>query len=242
MFIIKKKGEKIMTKRFGFTLAEVLITLGIIGVVAAMSIPTLIANTNSAKFRSQFKKTVATLNQAALMSTAQYDFDFAGASVASNKEGASLNPQETASISAMLSGTLAGATITDSSPYGTTDPTVTSAPSVKRYAKLADGSLFVYSATATGCTVEVGADPKDYISDLAGDGCIGWIDVNGASNPNAESVCTEAAATGLYASNTQACTVKNDAASTKDIYPVVFHDAVVEPATYAGRAILTTAK
>ena len=35
------KGEKIMKKRFGFTLAEVLITLGIIGVVAAMTIPTL---------------------------------------------------------------------------------------------------------------------------------------------------------------------------------------------------------
>lgn len=31
----------------GFTLAEVLITLGIIGVVAAITIPTLIANTNS---------------------------------------------------------------------------------------------------------------------------------------------------------------------------------------------------
>ena len=30
-----------------FTLAEVLITLGIIGVVAAMTIPTLIANTRS---------------------------------------------------------------------------------------------------------------------------------------------------------------------------------------------------
>ena len=36
-----------MTKRFGFTLAEVLITLGIIGVVAAMTIPTLIANTQT---------------------------------------------------------------------------------------------------------------------------------------------------------------------------------------------------
>ena len=33
-----------MTKRFGFTLAEVLITLGIIGVVAAMTIPTLVAD------------------------------------------------------------------------------------------------------------------------------------------------------------------------------------------------------
>ena len=35
-----------MTKRFGFTLAEVLITLGIIGVVAAMTIPTLMVNIN----------------------------------------------------------------------------------------------------------------------------------------------------------------------------------------------------
>ena len=34
------------TKRFGFTLAEVLITLGIIGVVAAMTIPTF-KNTKS---------------------------------------------------------------------------------------------------------------------------------------------------------------------------------------------------
>lgn len=31
-------------KRYGFTLAEVLITLGIIGVVAALTIPTLIQN------------------------------------------------------------------------------------------------------------------------------------------------------------------------------------------------------
>ena len=68
-----------MTKRFGFTLAEVLITLGIIGVVCAMTIPTLIANTNSAKFRAQFKKTLSTLNQAGLMAQAQYDFDYSSA-------------------------------------------------------------------------------------------------------------------------------------------------------------------
>ena len=54
-------------KKCGFTLAEVLITLGIIGVVAAMTIPNLIANTNGAKFKSQFKKTLSTLNQAGLM-------------------------------------------------------------------------------------------------------------------------------------------------------------------------------
>lgn len=40
----------------GFTLAEVLITLGIIGVVAAMTMPTLINNQKNAALQSQFKK------------------------------------------------------------------------------------------------------------------------------------------------------------------------------------------
>ena len=48
-------------------------TLPIIGIVAAMTIPTLVADTDSAKNRSQFKKTLATLNQALLMSEAMND-------------------------------------------------------------------------------------------------------------------------------------------------------------------------
>ncbi len=41
-----------MTKRFGFTLAELLITLGIIGVVAAMTIPTLVQDYNERVWRT----------------------------------------------------------------------------------------------------------------------------------------------------------------------------------------------
>ena len=52
-----------MTKN-GFTLAEVLITLGIIGVVAAMTIPTLIANTRAAQLKSRYFKSYSTLTQA----------------------------------------------------------------------------------------------------------------------------------------------------------------------------------
>ena len=48
----------------GFTLAEVLITLGIIGVVAAMTIPTLVANYQKKVFVSQLQKTVATVTNA----------------------------------------------------------------------------------------------------------------------------------------------------------------------------------
>ena len=61
-----------------FTLAEVLITLGIIGVVAAMTIPTLIANTRAQQYRARLKKTISTISQSAKMSQAQYGFDFAG--------------------------------------------------------------------------------------------------------------------------------------------------------------------
>lgn len=48
----------------GFTLAEVLITLGIIGVVAAMTIPTLMAKIQENTYKSQYKKIFSELNQA----------------------------------------------------------------------------------------------------------------------------------------------------------------------------------
>ena len=48
-------------KKLGFTLAEVLITLGIIGVVAALTMPTLIANYKKQVLVTQLKKTVSTL-------------------------------------------------------------------------------------------------------------------------------------------------------------------------------------
>ena len=40
-------------KRTAFTLPEILITLGAIGIVAAMTVPVLFSNINNVKFRSQ---------------------------------------------------------------------------------------------------------------------------------------------------------------------------------------------
>lgn len=59
--------------KFAFTLAEVLITLGIIGVVAAMTLPTLIGNYQKNQVISQLKKTYSTLSQAFAMATAEYE-------------------------------------------------------------------------------------------------------------------------------------------------------------------------
>ncbi len=53
-----------MNKQSAFTLAEVLITLTVIGVVAALSIPTLLSSSNATADVTQLKKTYATLSNA----------------------------------------------------------------------------------------------------------------------------------------------------------------------------------
>ena len=56
------------TRRVGFTLAEVLITLGIIGIVASLTIPNLISKYNEKQTLSKLKKAYSTLSQAFIRS------------------------------------------------------------------------------------------------------------------------------------------------------------------------------
>lgn len=56
----------------GFTLAEVLITLGVIGVVAAMTLPSLINNKQNKELEAALKKNYTVINQALDMYQAEY--------------------------------------------------------------------------------------------------------------------------------------------------------------------------
>ena len=58
--------------RGAFTLAEVLITLGIIGVVAALTIPTLMANHRKQVVETSLEKFYSTMNQAIKMAEVDY--------------------------------------------------------------------------------------------------------------------------------------------------------------------------
>ena len=232
------------TKRFGFTLAEVLITLGIIGVVAAMTIPTLISNTNSAKFKSQYKKTLSTLNQAALMATAQYDLDYASVTTACSAKGGTEKPDVNASMCALINGTLSGATYYATAgamkiPGSTATYSINATPAVAKTTmvayQLADGSIVAFDPALASCTLEVGGD----ITKLATT-CRGFIDVNGPTLPNKEVRCSGAA--GAVASSVGTCIVRNNASDMGDIFPVVFHDGTVEPITDAARYVLNQAK
>lgn len=53
-----KKGFTAAYRKSAFTLAEVLITLGIIGVVAAMTLPTLVNDKQNKELQTQFKKLI----------------------------------------------------------------------------------------------------------------------------------------------------------------------------------------
>ena len=59
-----------MYKLKAFTLAEVLITLAIIGVVAAISIPSVISNSQQQEFKTGLRKAVSVLNSAITMNMA----------------------------------------------------------------------------------------------------------------------------------------------------------------------------
>ena len=59
-----------MKRLKGFTLAEVLITLAIIGVVAAIAIPSVISNSQQQEFKTGLRKAVSVLNSAITMNMA----------------------------------------------------------------------------------------------------------------------------------------------------------------------------
>ena len=66
--ITKSLSHLFPSSKNAFTLAEVLITLGIIGVVAAMTMPTLVQNYKNREVESKLQKIYTVMNQAIMMS------------------------------------------------------------------------------------------------------------------------------------------------------------------------------
>ena len=75
--IIKLKYNSDMEyhNKKAFTLSEVLITLGIIGVVAALTLPTLVSKFRKEVLKNQFKKSVSVMSQAILIAKANTGID-----------------------------------------------------------------------------------------------------------------------------------------------------------------------
>ena len=66
--LVEGVNDLVASRLAAFTLAEILITLGIIGIVAALTLPTLIGSYKKKVFETRFEKLYSTLSQAAVMS------------------------------------------------------------------------------------------------------------------------------------------------------------------------------
>ena len=215
-----------MTKRFGFTLAEVLITLGIIGVVAAMTMPTLMNSTNGAQYKTAYKKALSVLSQAVVLNVALDDYDMSQAAetaAAKATDGSSASMYNLFNNRMNVVKTSAGAN-TDakwqaSNKAGSKDVKFGGAITTNYTLFFNDGIVFTFPKNAANCT--------EGSATSAAAKCYGAIDVNGEKNPNKVVTCD----TGSEGDN---CKVSNPT----DIYPVVMYDQTILPATRAAEAVL----
>jgi prepilin-type N-terminal cleavage/methylation domain-containing protein len=201
-----------MTKRFGFTLAEVLITLGIIGVVAAMTMPTLMNATNGAQYKAAYKKALSAISQAVTLNVALDEFDFADTvSTATSSDAQSIYAILTNRTN--IVNTAAGTAGYDIASVGTGK--LSQGTNFTLF--FSDGSAFSFPQTATACTND---------ANKTGNICKGFIDVNGQKKPNKVVKCDSGSGA--------TCEVK----SPTDVYPVKFYDAQIIPNSDAARATL----
>lgn len=156
-------------KKLGFTLAEVLITLVIIGVIAAMTVPTLMNNTNAQEFRSALKKAISGANQALTMHyalTSETAQDYTTASTLVN--GIFKNRLS------ILDGT-STATFTNTSACNDGATFIT-----------ADGIMFCVNNYSSEASDSSTSKCNTYNTEpcTSGNGPNLWIDVNGQKTPN----------------------------------------------------------
>ena len=214
-----------MTKRFGFTLAEVLITLGIIGVVAAMTMPTLMNSTQGAQYKTAYKKALSAISQAVTLNVALDEWNFADATgstpytvtemlssrmnVVRTETGSGNIKDAKGNAYSVAKGTGALQGVTSATTIANTNTTLF----------FNDGIMFTYATNSSACTHADGATQKD---------CYGFIDVNGVKAPNRIVQCDNSGAT------TTNCQIKNPT----DVYPVRFYDATIVPNSTPARAVL----
>lgn len=222
-------------RKQGFTLAEVLITLGIIGVVAAMTIPTLISNTTGAQFKTAYKKSLSVLNQAVLLNLALEETDLS--SLVADGEAKTKDDLPAGSMGKILTTRTMGEyvqtlydedfTTQANSPLKGAEKADAAALTKDKIHTISfpDGTSFSYDKAITDC-VKTTADGSDTYN------CIGFIDVNGKKGPNKEITCSNG---GVDEDN---CYVTNETIGNGDIYPVYLFGQQIIPATEAARAVL----
>ncbi len=156
-----------MTKRFGFTLAEVLITLAIIGVVAALTLPALLNSTRGAELKTGFKKEFAAMASIPKLSYAHDGTDF------SNWDADEVVAQFQDSFDVVKT-----ETTYDKDALGLLAEYPTDLQAAT-YLVLNDGAILIVPDDYSKCTYDASAATPG-----AETGCLVYIDANGVNGPN----------------------------------------------------------
>lgn len=155
----------------GFTLAEILITLSIIGVVAAVTLPALMTNISERSFITGLKKGVNTLNEICQRNKAKNGFGFSGLNSGDTTQIYDSMGNVNKSLYAVLLANSAGAKYLPSGQ-------------LKTYSDLSDkGVLFSDGQVVTWSTFFEGSDKSPAKYNIV------MLDVNGSKGPNRYSNC-----------------------------------------------------
>ena len=154
-------------KKSGFTLAEVLITLGIVGFIASITIPSLTVSAGNRQAAASFKKAIYTISNAASLSGVMNGVDFSTIS-------------KTDEIPTVLNGTASVMTNQEIGIKAGVTPTHThtnhsNATVSNKAVFFRDGTILLYPATS---------------ADVTSAGIKVVIDVNGTKGPNKYYNCT----------------------------------------------------
>ena len=171
-------------KKTGFTLAEVLITLTIIGVVATITLPSLMTNTAEQQAKTALKKGINTLTEAAQMSQAIDGIDYASLT-STDTTGADV-------VSApSLYNLLYARTQVDSANSGTGKLNLNGAADANNHVIFfRDGSALIFNKTNATSTGTSGTQAASNIqSDGLPYGIAAVLDINGRKGPNLVSNC-----------------------------------------------------
>lgn len=162
-------------KKNGFTLAEVLITLAIIGVVATLTLPALMSNTQEQQAVTAYKKSMNTLNEVAQMNAVVDGFDYSGVTLNANPSEDDIYTAQgvlTQSLWAMMKSKAQidqNASITGGIPGG--------CQNFARQIFFRDGTVLCYN------TVTNAGRGNAYIQAI--------VDTNGLKGPNVVSQCSD---------------------------------------------------
>ena len=187
-------------KKNGFTLAEVLITLAIIGVVASLTLPSLMTNTAEQQAITAFRKAVNTLSEVGQMSAAVDGFDYGGLSATMTPSADASTTDTNGAVVQTLWAMLSNRAQVDRTSSGSGIIGGNCAGMSQIF--FMDGTVLCYT---------------DGVTNASADAAIhGYIDTNGVKGPNSPFTCTNA-------------TCKPSERKVGDQFPVTLKGSVVYP-------------